>query len=274
MVLTWLIEADAFGTSLEPLKAEIRRQGMTYHVVRFQSLVNNPHDTLLREITEQRVPVLVQSSYALLAYLREQRSEWKPLGWCTAERLRWSVYAAHLGEYLLNSRYALLPSYEALRLGNWLFELFGRDGQVFLRPDTGDKRFTGRLVDREAFGDALAPARYDPEPLVVVAAPRRIGAEWRLVVSGEEVLAASRYRTVEAIDVVTGCPPEVADFIGEVLATVRWRPDPIFVADVCESDGRYYLLELNGFSCAGLYACDPAPIVRRAAELILNDRMA
>ena len=34
----WLLEADVFGSSMEPFKAEIRRQGMTYHVERFQAL--------------------------------------------------------------------------------------------------------------------------------------------------------------------------------------------------------------------------------------------
>jgi hypothetical protein len=48
---------------------------------------------------------------------------------------------------------------------------------------------------------------------------------------------------------------------------VSWRPDPLFMLDVGETDGGLHLLELNSFSCSGLYRCDPAPVVAVASEL-------
>jgi hypothetical protein len=52
-----------------------------------------------------------------------------------------------------------------------------------------------------------------------------------------------------------------------MLAEVRWRPDPIFMMDVCESGGRLWLVELNGFSTSWLYACDLAAVVEEASAL-------
>jgi hypothetical protein len=48
---------------------------------------------------------------------------------------------------------------------------------------------------------------------------------------------------------------------------VRWRPDPIFMLDICEAEERFWLVEINGFSCSWLYACDLAAVVREASRL-------
>jgi hypothetical protein len=55
-----------------------------------------------------------------------------------------------------------------------------------------------------------------------------------------------------------------------VLDEVRWRPDPIFMLDVCECEGRLWLLELNGFSCSWLYRCDLPAVVAAASELAVS----
>ena len=42
--------------------------------------------------------------------------------------------------------------------------------------------------------------------------------------------------------------------------------------DVCETnEGNFYLLELNSFSSAGLYACKKELIVKRVSEIALED---
>ena len=52
-----------------------------------------------------------------------------------------------------------------------------------------------------------------------------------------------------------------------MLAEVRWRPDPIFMLDICESAGRLWLVELNSFSCSWIYQPDLANVVTEASEL-------
>jgi hypothetical protein len=44
----------------------------------------------------------------------------------------------------------------------------------------------------------------------------------------------------------------VRAFAKAMLAEVRWRPDPVFMLDIAESNGRLRLVELNGFSCSWL----------------------
>ena len=57
------------------------------------------------------------------------------------------------------------------------------------------------------------------------------------------------------------------DPVETMLAEVRWRPGPIFMMDVCESEGRLWLVEINGLSCSWLYACDLEAVVAAAGEL-------
>jgi hypothetical protein len=175
---------------------------------------------------------------------------WIPGAWCTPENLDCSTYFAHFGKFLLNQRYTILPGIEAIRLGDWLFSVFAENDEVFARPTGCTKLFTGRRIPRESFADALSPTRYDPATLVVVAAPRQIGREWRLVVAKGLVIAASQYARGGERLIGAGCPNEVHEFVERMLTEVKWQPDPVFMVDVCESDGQLWLVELNGFSCS------------------------
>jgi hypothetical protein len=101
----------------------------------------------------------------------------------------------------------------------------------------------------------------------VVAAPKEIAREWRLVVVGDRVIAASQYAKGGERAVTPDCPSEVRSFAQSMLVEVRWRPDPIFMLDVCESEGHLWLVELNSFSCSWLYQCDLSVVVAEASEL-------
>ena len=102
---------------------------------------------------------------------------------------------------------------------------------------------------------------------MVVAGPREIDREWRLVVAGGRVVAASQYAEQGSKSVREGCPEDVRAYAGRMLAEVAWRPDPMFMLDVCEADGQLWLAELSGFSTSWLYQCDLAAVVGRASEL-------
>ena len=67
--------------------------------------------------------------------------------------------------------------------------------------------------------------------------------------------------------VAPGCPQVVRDYAEAMLAEVSWRPDPVFMLDVCEADGQLWLVEINGFSCSWLYQCDLAAVVAEASGL-------
>jgi hypothetical protein len=71
-----------------------------------------------------------------------------------------------------------------------------------------------------------------------------------------------------------GCPRDVHDFAAQALAATPWRPDEVFMLDVCESGDGLRIVELNSFSCSGLYACDLPAVVAAVSEAATraNDR--
>jgi hypothetical protein len=265
----WLIEAGVYREEADVLLAELRRQGMTGSIV--------PHTALKGGaglvIDGQPVPpdgcVIGYGTFPFARQI-QLHYRWSPGAWCDLEKLDCSIYFAYFGKYLLNQPYAIMPGVEAIRQSDWLFSVFGGDEEVFARPAGCHKLFVGRCIHRESFASGLSPSRYDPATQVVIAAPREIGREWRLVVIGDRIIGASQYAEDGVRSVAPGCPDVVHDFVAGMLNAVSWRPDAIFMIDVCESDGRLWLLELNGFSCSWLYQCDLPEVVGRASELAVR----
>jgi hypothetical protein len=104
--------------------------------------------------------------------------------------------------------------------------------------------------------------------LVLVSTPKKILGEWRFVVSKfKEIISYSTYQYQGQVTKVPGAPKGAIKLVEEMLQ-VGYYPDSVFVMDVCEdSDNNFWLLELNSFSSAGLYACDKAKIVKRVGEI-------
>lgn len=255
----WLIESGVYGSEVEPLAAEIRRQGKECRFVTY------------REVVKGATPLppgacgIVYGTYPTVRHAM-LRCGWTPGGWCSPENLDCAAYYPHFADFLLNRRHEILSGVAAIREKERLFREFGRDGGLFARPTSAHKLFVGRLVSEDDFETALAPTRYDPETRVVIAEPRELGREWRLVVVGNEVIAGSQYAAGGARAVAPNCPGEVIAFARGLLAAVRWRPDELFMLDVCESGGELRLVELNSFSCSWLYACDFAAVVAAASR--------
>lgn len=263
---TWLIEAGVYGDEATPLLDEIRRQGMLAEVVPHRSLRKGSTPVVNGQSLSSDACVIGYGTFPFARQI-QLHHRWTPGAWCSAENLDCATYFAYFGPHLLNQQYIILPGVEAIRQQDWLYSVLGRDDKVFARPTSCQKLFVGRCIDRESFSDALAPARYDPTSLVVVAAPNPIGREWRLVVVGDRVVSGSQYAVGGERAITADCPSEVREFAATMLAEVRWRPDPVFMLDVCESGGRLWLVELNSFSGSWLYRCDLPSVIAEASEL-------
>lgn len=262
----WLIEANVEGLASEPLQSEVRRQGMTCQVVKFLPMLARPKDIAGAESLPLDACVVFRGTLPLLRYLDANR-RWRPGAWCNFQNLACSTYYAHFGPFLLNREYALLPIAEAVRLADNLFKRYAVDGQVFVRPDSVDKSFPGTLTDRTWLTHKFFSAAFDPTTLILVARPRRLTYEWRLIVANGKVVAGSQYRNAQGREEVPGVPDEVLAFTEAVLNSVRWSPGPLFVLDVCDSEDGLRVLELNSFGCSGHYLADVPTVVEAASRL-------
>jgi hypothetical protein len=132
-----------------------------------------------------------------------------------------------------------------------------------VRPDSPLKPFSGRVLRRDQISLAALDYGfyYEDNRLPVIVAPvREVHREWRYVVVAGEVVAGSAYQAdgrSALPDDPTGEPWAFASAVAREINA----PQDVLVLDACEADGALFLLEINPFSGADLYACDRAAVV-------------
>jgi hypothetical protein len=182
-------------------------------------------------------------------------------------RLRCSVYYSYWGEYLLQQKYAFYPLSEVLRLREQIYSVFGKDNQIFVRPDTNTKDFTGQIVHLDQMKRFVNSVSYrDPlsELMCVVAQPQEIKAEYRLIVHNKEVITGSRYILDGHLD-LDPYYPEGAVQVAESAVRV-WSPHPILAIDVADTHMGFRIIECGSVNCAGLYMANLDLVIQAITE--------
>ena len=270
MQVKWLLERDTFGEDLEPIKEEIARQGMEYIMVDYIPFESGEYN----QYNDDEC-VIFYGSLNLGKQLRKQK-KWVPGVWCNLQNFECTTYYAYLGKYLLNNPYWMMPQAELKRRKDEFFEMF--DGRFFARPSTGFKSFTGQVFSHDHFDrdwEWVEEFSY-PENIVVVSSPKDIFVEYRFVCADKKIVAGTRYKlngkesnlSLEACR--AGGATQIKEIIAfaEEIALQEWQPQPIYTIDVALRDNlEIGLMEINSFSCSGLYDCNPEPIVKAASEL-------
>ena len=259
--INWVIQEKPFKEDLTCLKEEIIKQGHSLYLIEYTPFVE-----------EQKFPKLCENtvfygSLEMAAKLKRQ-TNWLGL-FCDLEKFKCTTYYPELSEFCLNFPYSILPLGDFDRLRNYLFNSLGVSNSLFIRPNNGFKQFTGGVIDeKESLEHFLCGSHFFKNDLVLVAKPTKIWREWRLVACNKKIITASQYQKYGLLEKEMGCPPEVLE-LGNRIAN-KWQPEQAFIIDIAETHDGYYLLELNSFSCSGLYECESREIVRKVSQLVLG----
>lgn len=261
---SWVIEDFERDNSFGPLAEEVKRQGYDCEVIRYEPLQSGSYD-----VFDTEGCVLFQGSINLALQLQHDK-RWIPGAWLTPANYECMKYYAHLGKYLFNDHYVILPRGEVRRRKDWLYnECFGHAYEdLFFRPSSGLKPWTAGVFNRPNFDSMWfwAEEYSEPESPVVISTPKNILMEWRFVCAKGEVVSGCQYEKDHEFTPAPGYP-EAAKELALEISTV-YQPDPMFMVDICQaSDDKYYLMEINSFSCGGLYACSLESVVEKASEL-------
>lgn len=243
----WLVESDVFPERYARFEDAIRAAG--HRCTRWEDAWWEDGLPRLDE------PVLFHGSLGNADRVRRE-GRWHPGAFCDADAFRCSAWYPRAERWLLHRSW-LATTARALVEGGSPSDPF------FVRPDSPLKPFSGRVLTRDALSlSALDHGfYYDDADLPVIVCPVvRVDAEWRFVVVQGQVVAGSAY-VADGRQAVGGpVPDEVLAFARDVVAGLE-PPEVVYVLDVCASEGRLRLLELNPFSGADLYACDPGAVV-------------
>jgi ATP-grasp domain, R2K clade family 3 len=254
--IAWVLEAEAFPRSHEPLEKAIVDAGQ--RVIRWDD----------EWWSTERWPLLAETAVIFHGSLGNaqkvrQTLPWKPGAYCAVDSFRCSAWYPGAADWLIHREWRVLPANALVNDPVVALEPLGRLGAVFVRPDSPLKPFAGRVLRLPEISLAALDHGFyydDPALPVVVAPVRSVGREWRYVVVDRRVVAGSAYASGgrSALPDDPGGSPWA--FASDLARQIE-PPEDVYVMDVCEADGQLWLLELNPFSGADLYACRCQDIV-------------
>lgn len=280
MKVKWLIENYEHDNSLSPLMGEIKKQGMELKLVKYEPWESGEFNQY-----SDNDCVVFYGTLNLARQLQRQKG-WIPGIYCNWQNLCCLTYYSHWAKYLFNDDYIFLPLLEIKRRQEYVYDTFGIDDCIFIRPNSGAKTFTGQIIKKEEIDkefkllENYAGKSLD-QILAITSSPKLIDKEWRFVVVDKKVIAASQYRDnqettirnqnqeIEPV-IKRGC--EIgARKLAEKVANEEWQPDRAYTLDICKSGGEYKLIEVNSFSCSGLYLCSPSSVVKAVSKEALKE---
>lgn len=268
MNVKWLVENFVKDNGYDELIKEIRHQGMECIVL---DITN--HFELKPNLIQENECIVFQGSIQLFDKLRKELPAY-PIGWVTDDNYLCSKYYPYFQKYLFNDRH-VLTSIAALKHNKWwYYGIFGKEAIIYVRPDDGKKTFKGQLLDLQDFDrfwDNKASCNTKDSDLIVVSIPKNIRGEWRFICTAEkEILGVSCYQYHGQLTYIPSAPDKATKLCKEILS-VGWYPDAVFTVDIVEdSDGEFWLMELNSFTSAGTYAAKKDLIVKRVSEIALK----
>lgn len=274
MKVSWLIDSEVCGSYCDEMAAAARELGHVAKVLqppsppyRWEDVAQSLHKSFPADSC-----VVAHGDIGLITKLARD-SRWTPGVFATVANFDCASYYCHFGQHLLNQQYMMLPFGELRRCRDFLFDAFGVDDRIFVRPSSPLKLFTGQLASRATFDkdvDYMGFYEFPPESLAVVSRPQEIAAEWRFVIVDHKVVAGSKYSQGGAKLLSPECD-EGAAALAEKIGASEYQPDPAWVADVCQTaDGAYRLMEIGGFSFADLYACDKRAVVEAVSTAAMD----
>jgi hypothetical protein len=256
--VVWLIETGVFPKSAPRVTTALEARGQRW--IRYEDGLRPS------KLPELGACVVFWGSLGA-AYIERVAATWTPGALGDIEQFRCTVYVPKLRSLLVNSEVVFASVRDLVDRTQATLAALGRPGRVFVRPDSALKPFAGRVVELTGLTRAALDHGYyydDDQLLVQIAPARNMEREWRCVVADGEVVACCEYVGADrcAREGAT-IPTEVIDHASYV-ARAEWQVAPIYCVDVAEVDGGLAVLELNPFSGADLFGCEPGRVIDAA----------
>ena len=188
----------------------------------------------------------------------------------------YTYFGAHLDD-LLNSEFYAMPYGMILReRAKWVKENGNTDGdddKMFLRSDSGLKKFQGGVYTYKEFFGETKRVNLFKEDLLVIAEPKKIDAEYRCVIRSEydDVTGLWSNKVITSSCYSHSNDGSLEDYaikkIEDDLNTCTYHPFPLWILDVAQSGDSLYQLEANSLNTSGLYNCDVKSIVEEILKI-------
>lgn len=175
-------------------------------------------------------------------------------------------------ENLLNDHFVMLPWWKLYHSEDLLRRTFPDFERLFIRPNSGQKRFTGTTIgfkwwekELEIIAELPSSDNLINTDLVLVAPARKVWNEVRFLMCENKIVSASAYGDNE-VEFSEGVYP---DYCNMVEAN-NYFPDTFYTIDIGMTELGPKIIELNSFVSAGLYDIDYKKVVKSVEEFCAN----
>lgn len=259
-MVNWVIQRDIFEENIYAITAILSRLNINYKMIEFECLED------VKNITKAFPPGSCVFSYGSIKFINTIRrvTDWQPGYFYNKQDYEFLSLYSHVQDLLLNYSGSFLPKRSVIKT------ILEKDRAYFVRPNSGDKQFTGEVVEpvfaRSWYNDTPG----DHNSLCFCDIKRDINLEYRLIISDGQFITGSEY----CIDKTTYEPSFrnidrdnnlIQSITNNILNQIPKdiSLDPIYVLDIHEDPhGILKIIEINPISTSSWYACDIEKIIK------------
>ena len=214
--------------------------------------------------------------YGSFEFVREYTKKYKNiLSFGATDNFKCSTYLSYSNTdfFLNNTPFFTTFSLFEKNIEKWM-SLFSNN--IFIRPDSGFKTFTGLPLNKNNCDFELNSLKRltgaQPETLILVSSGANIQSEYRLIVCDKKVVGKSSYMINGKIKTDVSVPNEVLAYAKKYLEETEWTPDSCFVMDIARlKNGDFYIIEFNAFSHSDFYESNFAEIFDAASRYLYEE---
>lgn len=212
--------------------------------------------------------------YGTVGFIEKCNKQFTPGAFGKTTNMNCNVYYNQIpNDWLLNGDHVIVTFGYLKQFTNRLFNIFDTD-RLFIRPVSGFKTFTGMVITTTnsefELNASMQLTSVTAETMVIVAKARDLKGEFRFVIADRKVVTGSEYRWDNILDVRADYPEQCRD-LAQKVADLQWQPDSAYTCDVALTEHGPKVIEINSFSCAGLYACDLNAVVDAITALAVKE---
>lgn len=265
--LHWLIDIDIIGEKHQTLPQQLRSLGYKVTTLSATKTIK-----LIKDSSELAESIYTfHGSFEELNQVRKQNVDITTYG--LGPSVLRSYYTSYTpNEWFLNQE-ATLTTWGMFRRNYEAFFSHFEGNEIFIRPDSGNKTFTGRVMSCfDFFNEADIQEQMSnvrPETIIWISSVKPIDSEYRFWISNKKVIASTEYSWSNKK--IENKIPDCAFTVANIVANYKWQLDRIYVVDIALSNSVPYVVEFNSFSCSGLYECDSETLFRVVSEDILKE---
>lgn len=158
-----------------------------------------------------------------------------------------------------------------------VFEMFGVDNRIWVKPDSPFKSFEASIITRKWLSKTLEIIRKDSgesNPQCIISSPKEIEVEYRFFLNKTRILSASSYKYHGDVELYLPISADVFAFAESMAEKyyeninfnynhIMSNADYLWVMDICKTkNGEIKIVELNSFYSAGFYSCNLKDIMK------------